>query len=109
MTTEQDIEELHVGDVGTRLIVTLVDNQEQPVDLSQSTLKQYILKKPDRSISILSALFVTDGSDGQLQFITTATTLTIAGYYKLQVYIEEDANKWHTDKVTFRVWPNLDE
>lgn len=107
MTTEQDIEELHVGDVGTRLVVTLVDAQEEIVDISASTLKQYILKKPDGTISVLNVTFVTDGSDGQLHFITTSTTFTIAGYYKLQVYLEEDTNSWHTDKVTFRVWPNL--
>lgn len=103
-----EVEDLHVDDIGTRIIVTLVDSDDQPVDLSDTTLRQFLIRKPSGTIVTATATFVTDGTDGQLQYITISTTFSEAGFYKLQVYIEEDSNRWHTDKTTFRVYPNLE-
>jgi hypothetical protein len=98
--------ELHVGDVGVKLRSTIMDGSEV-ADLSTQTLLQYLLRKPSGTVSTLTASLVNDGLDGLIEFITVSGTLNEAGFYKLQAYIEITSNKWHTDTVTFRVYPNL--
>ncbi len=103
-----EIEELHIGDVGTRILSTIVDESADPVDLSSATTINYLLRKPSGTISTLGATLFTDGTDGKIYFTTLSTTLDEAGFYKLQAYIETPTKQWHTDKVAFRVYPNLD-
>ncbi len=99
--------EIHVGDIGTKLRATLYEDDEV-VDLQSATVKQYIIKKPGNVQIVVDCSFVTDGTDGKIEYTSTSETFDSPGYYKLQGYIEIAGNKWHTDTTTFRVHPNLD-
>jgi len=99
--------ELHVGDIGTEIQALILDQAETIVDLSGATVLQYILYKPSKTIVELNCSLVNDGTDGLMEFITDASTLNEAGFYSLQGYIEVSTNKWHTDTIKFRVYPNL--
>lgn len=98
--------ELHVGDSGTKIRSTIIDGGS-PADLSNQTLLQYIIKKPSGTIITVNCSLVNSGTDGLIQYITTNSTFDEAGYYKLQAYIEINTSHWHTDEITFRVFPNL--
>lgn len=99
--------ELHVGDVGTNIQSLILDQAEDIVDLSGATVKRYLLYKPDKTVVELDCVLVTNGTDGLMKFVTVANTLDQAGFYSLQGYIEVSTNKWHTDIIKFRVFPNL--
>lgn len=99
--------EFHVGDLGTALTATLVDEDTEVVPLQSASVKQYTIKKPSGAEIIVDCDFVTDGSDGQIQYVTVASTFDEAGYYKLQGYLEMGTSKWRTNTITFRVYPNI--
>jgi hypothetical protein len=98
--------ELHVGDVGTRLIATIYDGTEVK-NVSTATVKELTIRKPDGTTITVDALFLTDGVDGNIYYATTADTFSDAGYYKIQGFIMIGANSWNSDIYTVRVHPNL--
>lgn len=98
--------ELHVGDVGTQILVTLVDGST-PVDLSTATTIQYFIKKPDNTIITVNATLYTDGTDGKIYYTTISSTLDQSGYYVLQTYVIIGVNKWKSDLYRFRVYENI--
>ncbi len=99
--------ELHVGDVGTKIRSLILDQSSEIVPLDGATILQYIIVKPSKTVVVLNCTLVSDGTDGLMEFLTTASTLDEAGFYTLQGYIEVSTNKWHTDQIRFRVYPNL--
>lgn len=103
MSTSTD---MHVGDIGTVLEVTLYDSGVV-VDISSATVKQFIFKKPDRTTATKAASFSTNGTDGKLRYTTIANDLDIAGDWELQVYVELLAGKWKSDVGVFSVLSNL--
>lgn len=103
MSTSTD---MHVGDIGTVIEVTLYDGGSV-VDISSATVKQFMLEKPDGTTVTKSASFTTDGTDGKLRYTTIANDLDTAGDWQLQVYVEMTAGKWNSDVGAFTVLPNL--
>lgn len=103
MATQTD---MHVGDVGTIIEVTLYDGGAV-VNLSSATLKQFILTKPDATVVTKTAAFSSDGSDGKLRYTTIAGDLDAKGSWHLQVYVEMPTGKWKSDIQEFQVEPNL--
>lgn len=100
--------EIHVGDVGTAFKITVKDEDEAVIDISTATLKQIWFQKADGTVVTKTASFVTDGTDGQMQYVTEDDDLDQTGKWKIQGYIEIGASrKVHTDISEFKVWPNL--
>ena len=64
--------ELHAGDVGATLRVTLTDDGKV-FDIASATTKDFILGRPNHTSFTVSAVFTTDGTDGVLEFVTTAS------------------------------------
>jgi hypothetical protein len=98
--------QIHVNDAGTVIQITVKDG-DAVVDLSLATIKQFVFGRPDKTTFSVTAAFVTDGTDGKLQYVTTATTLDTNGEWNLQVIVELPAGLWHSDVGNFTVWPNL--
>ncbi|NIP55083.1 MAG: hypothetical protein GWN00_09825, partial [Aliifodinibius sp.] len=48
-------------------------------------------------------VFVTDGTDGKLQYTTIADDLDEIGIWHLQGYLVMNEGSWHSNKVIFRV------
>lgn len=88
--------EVHVGDIGTVIQLTLQDctATATAVDLSTASAMRILVLKPDGSTVTWTAEFADDGSDGVIQFTTLALSggvplsLDQAGVYYLQPEIE---------------------
>lgn len=99
-------EEIHVGDIGTQLIVTVKDGTSV-VDISSATVKYLTLKKPDGTSLQKDTSFVTDGTDGKMSYTTVSGDLSVCGSWKMQGNIEISGNQFKTDIKTFKVYRNL--
>ena len=98
--------EIHIGDIGTRFIVTVRDG-EAVCPLELATTLQIIFKRPDKQLLTKTATLVTDGSDGQIQYTTIAGDLSQAGAWSFQARIVSPAGEWHSDIQPFTIYPNL--
>ena len=72
--------------VGVAIKARVIED-EAAVDVSTSSTKQIFLKKPDGTIVIKTAAFVTDGIDGWLQYVTVAGDLDASGTWEYQPYV----------------------
>jgi hypothetical protein len=102
---------IHVGDIGTELVVVIVDENGAAVDVSNvsNTLTIY-LKKPGAAGAVLtkSASLDTTGTNGKIKWVTIAGDLDIDGLWTIQGYVQMvGGQKWCSDEGTFRVKPNL--
>lgn len=100
-------EELHVGDEGTIIRLKLYDGDDV-VDISPASgqTMQLKFKKPSGTVVAKDAVFTTDGTDGQLQYVTEADSANIldeAGEWLVQALVEFETGKWHSEKLRFLV------
>jgi len=77
-------EEIHVNDVGTQFVVTIVDCDDVAVDISAFTPLQITFAKPDGTTVVQTASFYTDGTDGKIYYTTIAGDIDTAGTWQLQ-------------------------
>ena len=98
--------EIHVGDVGTVLTVTVKDDTAV-VNISSATTKQIILRKPSSSKLEKVGVFVTDGADGQMKYTTVSGDLGESGDWSVQAKVVLTSGTWYSDTSTFTVHPNL--
>ncbi len=99
-------EEIHVGDIGTQITLSITD-AGTAVDLSSATTKQIIFLKPDRTKLTKTAEFATDGTNGQLKYTTIAGDLDLAGFWQVQAYVVLPTGEWHSSTEMFEVSENL--
>lgn len=74
-------------------------------NLSTATIQKFIINKPDGSVIVEDASFVSDGSDGKFFYITE--DLDQAGIYNYQMYLEYNGNKIYSTVSSFRVYDNI--
>lgn len=99
--------EIHKGDIGTAFQVTLKDGSTT-LDLSTATTKQLKFKKPAGTIVTKTASFITDGTDGAIEYVTVDGDLDEAGNWNIQAYIVIGSTAFHSDLGDFIVYPNLE-
>ncbi len=88
-------ENIHVGDIGTAFTVTITDDDGTPRDISDADTLEIDFKAPDRSVQTQTAIFVTDGSNGQIRYITAAATdLHMPGPWRLQAHVASTAGSY---------------
>lgn len=98
---------VHVGDVGTIFIATIVDQTNAVVDVSNATTKQIWFSKPSGQILQGAASFTTSGTDGQLQYTANAGDLNQAGVWTWQAYVIIPSGTFHSELKQFRVDDNI--
>ena len=100
--------EIHVGDIGTAFVATVMDGTSV-VDVSSATVKQIYMQKPDGASTVLTkdCLFYTDGTDGKIIYTTVAGDLDTAGVWRMQAFVTLTSGSWHSDIISVRVHPNL--
>lgn len=99
---------LQVNDVGVALKITVVNSDGiTPIDLSGASLVTIYILKPNNSLVIGTCSFVTNGSDGQVQYVNNSGDLNPQGYYKIQITYTIGTNLKHTQTGSFLVEPNL--
>ncbi len=106
MTTR---DEIHVGDIGTKLGVIFMED-DAVVDISTATVKKIIFEKRDGTVFIKDGAFTAQvGVDGKIYWQTAlATDLDQAGIWKRQGYIEMGGGTWRSSVVEFEVNENID-
>ena len=101
------IGEIHVGDVGL-IIESQIYNQAGAVaDISSATVISFLFYLPDGTLKTKTGVFSATGSNGLVRYTTIVGDLSIAGTWKMQVYITMPGLLLHSDIVTFKVYPNL--
>ena len=98
---------LHVGDVGTAIVITVNNQDGTPVDLSSFTNLVLIIKRTDGSIVERTCIFVTNGTDGKVQYVSTINDFTVQGNYKFQVRCTSTTGVWHSNILVNKVYPNV--
>ena len=99
-------QEIHKGDIGTALTVEIQENEVAvPIDTAE-TIK-IILKKPTGEVLIKDAAFVTDGSDGQIRYVTVAGDLDCSGEWKIQGKVVMPSGTWNSEVDKFEVYDNI--
>jgi hypothetical protein len=99
--------EIHLNDVGTQFLVTVIDGLEIPMDISMATTKEIIFKKPSGVLVTKTASFFTDGTEGKIYYVSQAADLDEIGAWKIQCHVITATSNWHTNFSTFKVHRNL--
>ena len=89
--------ELREADSGVLLRWVIYDDINV-ADLSNATIKQVKLVKPDTSSVTKPLSFETDGADGVLTYLVEPGVLSVSGVYTWQIYLEVPPFKGHSDK-----------
>lgn len=98
--------EIHVGDIGTQLIVAVYDDGDI-VNISGALATVIILKKPDSNVYNKSASLLTDGTDGKMVYTSVAGDFDQAGKYKIQGQVTMTSGTFYTGVGNFTVNCNL--
>lgn len=101
--------EAHIGDIGTAIIVTLMDG-DVILPIQSASVMEIILEKSDSTQTkvIKTAVFVTDGSDGKMQYITVdKTDLDVCGNWKIQGFVTLPTGSWSSYVDSFKILGNL--
>tara|TARA_R110001583_G_scaffold144719_1_gene296725 strand:- start:815 stop:1150 length:336 start_codon:yes stop_codon:yes gene_type:complete len=105
------VEQAHVNDIGTIFRVTVYDTTSTGgttvADISTASTKKFTFKRPDGTTFERTAVFTTDGSDGNVQYISVDGDLNGPGTWNLQAYVATGAGTWNTSVGTFKVHENL--
>ena len=102
--------EIHINDVESLFRVRIVDDDETTsIDISTATIKKFKFLKPDGTILVVDAEFLTNGSDGFLIYETVESDLNVVGIWILQGYVEfASGRKYHTSIAEFKVKENVE-
>jgi len=94
---------IHVGDVGTSFLLTIVDKNGTVIDISSALSKFIYFQKPKGAILKKDAVFVTDGKDGEIQYLSVTGDIDEVGTWYMQGYVETSLGKYSASAVSFRV------
>jgi|TARA_B100002052_G_scaffold465_1_gene448 hypothetical protein len=98
--------QIHVGDVGTTLIVTILDNGSV-VDISSATSLQILIRKPDATTLTKAGILTTDGSDGKMQHVSVTGDFDQPGNYRIQGKVDISGGTYSSSVGSFKVHCNL--
>jgi hypothetical protein len=100
-------DEIHIGDKGTQFNITLYDGTSV-VDISTSTGRTFEFLSPTGTVTTVTASFVGSGTAGGLTYTTESTTaFPVDGQWKMQAVVTFANSLFHSDILTFNVYPNL--
>lgn len=100
------IGEIHVDDIGTPFRATIKDENDEVVDVSTASVT-FIFKKPNGTTVNKTGSFVSDGTNGQVQYVTVDGDLNIHGRWELQAFVDFGSTEWYSDIYKFTVYKNL--
>ena len=105
------VEEAHLNDIGTVFRVTVYDTSSTGsttvANISGASTKQFTFKRPSGTTFTKVAVFTTDGSDGQIEYVAVDGDLDAAGTWSLQALVTTADGTWNTNVGSFRVYENL--
>lgn len=99
--------EIHVGDIGTRITLTFKDGTSV-VDISGASTKQVWIADPDGNVAKKTGTFTTDGTDGKIYYDLVANDIDAAGNWSVQGYIVTASGTWYSDVKAMKVYANVE-
>lgn len=96
--------------VSFRATVTVKDPDTQIYeiyDISGASVKTLRFNKPDGTSVDKTATFVTDGTDGKIEYLSEAGFLNIPGKWRMQGFVTIGSGYYPTNIETFKVKDNL--
>ena len=99
---------IQAGAEGIALRVTVKDENGVIIALNGATIKDIILQTPVKDLITAPMDFVTDGTDGLLEYLTTGVDIAEAGTYHAQVHLAFANVDARTSRMTFKVLANLE-
>jgi len=101
-------ENIHTGDIGTIFIATIIDSDSgSPIDLSASTARTIIFKRPVGEKINGTASLSTDGTDGKIQYSVVDGDLNMCGDWSIQAKVVGPGYTNYSEISTFTVINNL--
>jgi|SRR5882724_6894517 len=97
-----------VGDVGVRILLTLVDQDGNAIDISTGTSLTIKVEYPDGTSVDKTALLYSGGVDGKLYYDTIANDLSQAGQYFVQGEVTIGGKTKNSARGLFNVNSNID-
>jgi len=83
------MESLQLGDIGTPIILTIYRKDGTIEDhLDSVDNMDIVLKRPSGVVTFHNASYVTDGTDGMIQYFTIADDIDELGTWHVQAYLE---------------------
>jgi hypothetical protein len=96
-----------VGDTGTVFRLTVRDQDGVIVDLSAATSKTLAFGRPDGTSFSRTAAFLTDGTDGIIQYTTSGSDLDQVGPWLVEGHVSLPSGSWGTTQGQFLVSSRL--
>ena len=94
--------------IGTVFEYTVLDTDGvSPLDISDATVTELVFRKPNGVTITKTATFVTDGTDGKIQYVTVANDLQPYGAWEIQARIAMLGVDGRTEREVFGVAKNL--
>jgi len=100
------LEEIHVGDIGTKLVLEIIESGVA-ADISAATNMRMRFQKPSGDTLDKAATFVTDGTDGQIQYVTVSGDLDETGWWTRQAFLTLGSWSGQSSRVRFEVCGNI--
>jgi hypothetical protein len=97
---------IHQNDIGVTFKIT-VKERDVVYDVSSSTSRDIVFKKPSGDLVTKTASFFTDGTDGIITYTTISGDLDEIGSWQLQAIITEGSSVFHSEIESFKVHRNL--
>lgn len=99
--------ELQKNNIGSIFRKTIYDQDDNIVDISSASVKQFIFTKPGGSQLTKSTSFTTDGTDGKIQYASVSGDLDETGTWSYQAYIVFVSGTFYSEIDSFKVNRNL--
>lgn len=100
----------HTGDSGTSIQLTIRDRESGGVvDLTTFSTGVFTFRHDDGTSFDVPCGLLNDGSDGVLEYVSTATTFPKAGRWRVQPTYTLSTGTWTGDWDTYTVKPRLTE
>lgn len=105
----QDYQSCQVLDTGVQLVVEVTDQNGNPVNLKSASATVIRLRLPDGTLVDHAAIFLTDGTDGQVVYTTGPGDLPRAGTCAIQAKVTMSNSTKYTRLGHFNVLENTDD
>ncbi len=98
---------VHIGDFGTVFKFTILNQDEEILDVSTVSGIFFVFEKPDTSQIEKDGDIFTDGKDGIVFYTLESGFIDTAGYWKIQVRTTSPTANWNSTVVRFKVEEEL--
>lgn len=95
--------DIRKGDIGTELVVVVVDEGDDAINVSAASLLEIYLQKPGGDVLAKTAVLDGSGADGKIKYETVLDDLDEEGVWQIQGRVTLSAKPFGTAVGSFQV------